>query len=112
LNKLFFWYVRLRLSVGGVSFRHRSCAAGHGPGIRVVTIVYLKKYVLMKSLCSLFTGTKKMHKGICMAWLGKEKKKRRGRKKREKGERVRWRKRMLACMEHGICSHAMYNLAV
>jgi hypothetical protein len=27
----------LRLSAGGVSFRHRSCVAGHGPGIRVVT---------------------------------------------------------------------------
>jgi hypothetical protein len=28
----------LRLSVGGVSFRHHSCVAGHGPEIRVVTI--------------------------------------------------------------------------
>jgi hypothetical protein len=28
----------LRLSAGGVSFRHRSCVAGHGPGIRVVTV--------------------------------------------------------------------------
>jgi hypothetical protein len=27
----------LRLSVGGVFFRHRSCVADHGPGIRVVT---------------------------------------------------------------------------
>jgi hypothetical protein len=27
----------LRLSAGGVSFRHRPCVAGHGPGIRVVT---------------------------------------------------------------------------
>jgi hypothetical protein len=27
----------LRLSAGGVSFRHRSCVAGHGTGIRVVT---------------------------------------------------------------------------
>jgi hypothetical protein len=26
----------LRLSAGGVSFRHRSCVVGHGPGIRVV----------------------------------------------------------------------------
>jgi hypothetical protein len=26
----------LRLNVGGVSFRHRSCVAGHGPEIRVV----------------------------------------------------------------------------
>ena len=47
-------------------------------------IVYLKKYVLMKSLCSLFTGTKKMHKGIYMAWLGKEKKKGEGGKKERK----------------------------
>jgi cytochrome c551/c552 len=27
----------LRLSVGGVSFQHRSCVAGHGPEIGVVT---------------------------------------------------------------------------
>jgi hypothetical protein len=27
----------LRLSVGGVSFRHRYCVAGHEPGIRVMT---------------------------------------------------------------------------
>ena len=27
----------LRLSVGEVSFRHYSCVARHGPGIRVVT---------------------------------------------------------------------------
>jgi len=27
----------LRLSAGGVSFRHRPCVAGHGPGIQVVT---------------------------------------------------------------------------
>jgi hypothetical protein len=25
-----------RLNVGGVSFRHRPCVAGHGPGIQVV----------------------------------------------------------------------------
>jgi hypothetical protein len=51
-------------------------------------IVYLKKYVLMKSLCSVFMGTKKMHKGICMAWLGKEKtEKEREEEKRERRER-------------------------
>jgi hypothetical protein len=27
----------LRLSIGGVSFQHRSCVAGHGPGIQVMT---------------------------------------------------------------------------
>jgi len=31
----------LRLSADGVSFRHRSCVAGHGPGIRVVTVLML-----------------------------------------------------------------------
>jgi hypothetical protein len=31
----------LRLSVGGVSFRHRLCVTGHGPGIRVVTLGFL-----------------------------------------------------------------------
>ena len=30
----------LRLSVGGVSFRHRSCVAGHGSGIQVVTPLF------------------------------------------------------------------------
>jgi len=29
----------LRLSAGGVSFQHRPCVAGHGPGIRVVITV-------------------------------------------------------------------------
>jgi hypothetical protein len=39
----------LRLSAGGVSFRHRSCVAGHGPGIRVVTkrLQMLKKIGLI-----------------------------------------------------------------
>jgi len=36
----------LRLSVNEVSFRHRSCIAGHGPGIRVVTR-YMQMYVVL-----------------------------------------------------------------
>ena len=43
LNKLFFDMSVLRLSVGEVSFRHRSYVAGHGSGIRVVTMT-MKKY--------------------------------------------------------------------
>jgi len=35
----------LRLSAGGVSFRRRSCVAGHGPGIRVVTTFIQRKKV-------------------------------------------------------------------
>jgi len=45
LNKLFFDMSVLRLSAGGVSFRHRSCVAGHGPGIRVVTCLYIYIYI-------------------------------------------------------------------
>ena len=35
----------LRLSIGGVSFRHCSCVARYGPGIRVVTETNQKKQV-------------------------------------------------------------------
>ena len=39
----------VRLSAGGVSFRHRSCVAGHGPGIRVVTYIYIYIYIKRES---------------------------------------------------------------
>jgi hypothetical protein len=33
----------LRFSIEGVSFQHRSCVAGHGLGIRVVTEMVLRE---------------------------------------------------------------------
>ncbi|KAL9352320.1 hypothetical protein Peur_055000 [Populus x canadensis] len=38
----------LRLSAGGVSFRHRSYIAGHGPEIRIVTIKLMGQVVTIK----------------------------------------------------------------
>jgi hypothetical protein len=42
----------LRLSVGGVSFRHRSCVAGHGTRIRVVTYIYIYIYIKINQLAN------------------------------------------------------------
>ena len=45
----------LRLSIGGVSFRHRSCVAGHKPGIRVVTETVEKNKEACKHCIEKFT---------------------------------------------------------
>jgi hypothetical protein len=52
----------LRLSVGGVSFRHHSCVAGHGPEIRVVTVsVYdiIRDKLLKNKTCLVYLLNKR-----------------------------------------------------